>query len=283
VRDETHHVAVPFRATYQAAYGFIGDFDGDGVISWRDFDYIEGIADVLSQFGFCQATGLGAGNNSLMVAQPIVMATSTDGNAGAGAMPTTGTGFGFLINGQRYIMELPGGALPPDGTVWTLRSYIGQVTAANDESATPSGYSFRQRAVSPAITGLQLQFTISANTQLRTFTENDLELVHTVPDPYYVTSAFEITPGFKILKFVNLPPQAIIRIYSVSGILVDMVEHNDVGLGGEAIWDVRNRNNQFVASGVYFYHVETPEGFEKIGRFTVVNTDGLAIRERNDR
>jgi hypothetical protein len=26
-----------------------------------------------------------------------------------------------------------------------------------------------------------------------------------------------------------------------------------------------------VASGVYFYHVETPDGKQKIGRFTVVN------------
>jgi hypothetical protein len=26
-----------------------------------------------------------------------------------------------------------------------------------------------------------------------------------------------------------------------------------------------------VASGVYFYHVETPDGRKKIGRFTVVN------------
>jgi len=34
---------------------------------------------------------------------------------------------------------------------------------------------------------------------------------------------------------------------------------------------LRNRNNQVVASGVYFYHVETPDGREKIGRFTVVN------------
>jgi hypothetical protein len=26
-----------------------------------------------------------------------------------------------------------------------------------------------------------------------------------------------------------------------------------------------------VASGVYFYHVETPDGKSKVGRFTVVN------------
>jgi flagellar hook assembly protein FlgD len=101
--------------------------------------------------------------------------------------------------------------------------------------------------------------------------------VHTVPDPYYVTSGLEVTPAQKIVKFVNLPNQVIIRIYSVSGILVDIIEHNDQGLGGEATWDVRNRNNQFVASGVYFYHVETPSGEEKIGRMTIVNSKNIAI------
>ena len=57
----------------------------------------------------------------------------------------------------------------------------------------------------------------------------------------------------------------------VSGILVQMIAVNDVTGGGEAQWNLRNRNNQFVASGVYFYHVETRDGKSKIGRFTIVN------------
>ncbi|MDP3773196.1 MAG: T9SS type A sorting domain-containing protein, partial [Gemmatimonadales bacterium] len=85
------------------------------------------------------------------------------------------------------------------------------------------------------------------------------------------TNSLEITSNTKVLRFVNLPAQANIRIYSASGILVNIVSHNDPGGGGEATWNLRNRNNQFVASGVYFYHVETPDGREKIGRFTVVN------------
>jgi hypothetical protein len=33
---------------------------------------------------------------------------------------------------------------------------------------------------------------------------------------------------------------------------------------------MRTRNNQFIASGVYFFHVETPNGKTKVGKFTVV-------------
>jgi len=73
------------------------------------------------------------------------------------------------------------------------------------------------------------------------------------------------------LKFVNLPNRAIVRIYSLSGVLVQVLTHNDPAGGGELTWNLRNRNNQFVASGVYFYHVEAPDGKSKVGRFTVVN------------
>ena len=94
--------------------------------------------------------------------------------------------------------------------------------------------------------------------------------MHTVPDPYYVTNGFEQSPDNKIIKFVNLPANAIIRIYSSSGVLVALMEHNSTTFGGDETWNVRNRNNQVVASGVYFYHVEAGNA-RRVGRFTVVN------------
>ena len=70
--------------------------------------------------------------------------------------------------------------------------------------------------------------------------------------------------------FVNLPPRATIRIYTLTGVLVDQIEHDDPSGGGRAVRDVRNRGNQSVASGVYFYHVATPAGDERVGKFTVL-------------
>jgi hypothetical protein len=121
---------------------------------------------------------------------------------------------------------------------------------------------------------------VAAATNIAAATKEGLERVHTVPDPYYVTSSFEATTTDKIIRFVNLPARAIIRIYSSSGVLVRVLEHNserrgerdeDVSvLGGQETWDVRNRNNQVVASGVYFYHIESGSA-RRVGRFTVVN------------
>ena len=76
---------------------------------------------------------------------------------------------------------------------------------------------------------------------------------------------------------VGLPQDAIIRIYSASGVLVRLLEHHggdysptSISQGSEIDWDLRNRNNQVVASGVYFYHVEAGDA-RRVGRFTVVN------------
>jgi hypothetical protein len=48
------------------------------------------------------------------------------------------------------------------------------------------------------------------------------------------------------------------------------VEHHSTQLGGSATWNVLSRNSQVVASGVYFYHIESGDA-RRVGRFTVVN------------
>jgi hypothetical protein len=275
VRDVTDRVNVPFRNQPDGSYGFIGDANGNGKIDWRDFDRLEGVAQSNDNLTFCAGTDPGPGNRALLVAQPVIMSVSTSATGTAGTlatMPTTGTGFGMYINGQAFIFQLTGGTPPTSGTKWTLRSYAGTVNATSNPGGTnPGGYSYGAAPGTPAIPGLRVIFSITQTTSFVPSTAADLQRVHTVPDPYYVTNDLEITPTTKVLKFVNLPRQAIIRIYSVSGILVAVLNHNDESGGGEATWNLRNRNNQFVASGVYFYHVEAASGASKVGRFTVVN------------
>jgi hypothetical protein len=185
-----------------------------------------------------------------------------------------GNGFALYFDHEFYIFQTD--ALPAAGTVWTHRSYFG------DMSRSSAGrWSYTSKPSNAAVPGLEVVIRVESSATLLAATDSSLESVHPVPDPYYATSGLEITPSLKVIKFVNLPPQAIVRIYSLSGVLVDVVELNDPGLGGEASWDVRNRNSQFVASGVYFYVVEAPSGAKKIGRFTVVNSGGLAIGQGN--
>jgi hypothetical protein len=168
------------------------------------------------------------------------------------------------------VMSMP--ALPAAGTVWSLRTYVGTITGA------PGSFTFNSPQALPfTAIGATAALEFGVTSTVAAATKNDLSRVHTVPDPYYVKSAYEASTEQKVLKFVGLPQKAIIRIYSVSGVLVRMLEHDgsrysstNRSQGSEFDWDLRNRNNQVVASGVYFYHVEAGDA-RRVGRFTVVN------------
>ena len=279
VRDLSTNVAVPFKATVQSSYGFVGDNNGNGVIDWLDIIPTEDVLQAHIHTGFCDAPnvavpvalpapGAGAPLTQTAAATPISILTPGTDPAGFTA---TGQGFGLYLAGHFHIFQLTGGALPAEGTRWVLRSVTGPIRAATGaDGVNPEGYTFVQRAGNPAIAGLRFRFVTTGGTVVREPVENDLSQVHTVPDPYYVTNAFEQTTDTKLIKFVNLPSDAIIRIYSSSGVLVDLLEHHSSTFGGSADWDVRSRNNQVVASGVYFYHIESA-GARRVGRFTVVN------------
>ncbi len=195
-------------------------------------------------------------------------------------------GIGLMVNGEGFFMALPGG-IPAANTRWRLRQVVGRIRATQCRGATNNilpdaaldpvmtdctGYTFTGVALRPSLApGLTYRVSVQSQFAIDSVTAGDLAQVHTVPDPYYVTNPLEITPTTKVLKFVNLPPRAIVRIYSVSGVLVNVLTLHDPTGGGELTWNLRNRNNQFVASGVYFYHVEGIDGRSKVGRFTVVN------------
>jgi len=96
------------------------------------------------------------------------------------------------------------------------------------------------------------------------------KVVHTVPDPYLGGSQYDLSPQYLQLMFVNLPPRATVRIYSLGGHLIRQLEHDDASGGGRLAWDLRDQINYHVSSGVYFFHVATPDGAESVGKFTIV-------------
>ncbi len=253
VIDVTHNVVVPYSGQNRASWGLIGDITGNGTLNINDIrggPCLPGApaTQVPSQVG-CLTRNY---------TQTATLVNSDCDGDGVG----DGLGFGLYMVGEPFIFCT---TTLPTNTVWTYRSYSGEV------KKTGATYSFTPRPSDPAVPGLAYRFQAVSPATFPTTGDVDLTKVHTVPDPYYVTSNLESTTNRKILKFVNLPNQAIIRIYSVSGVLVNVLTHNDQAGGGEETWNLRNRNNQFVASGVYFYHLETPSGQERIGRFTVVN------------
>ena len=279
VRDITHNVPVDFKESIQQTYGFLNtDGNGKGVIDWQDFDYLDPIRDAALDLGFCEFTDGGVTNpaRSALESVAVIQPVNLDGLSPleGEAMPSLGNGFGMVLNGERYIFLTD--QLPAAGTVWTYRTYNGRIRAADPLTDDPSAYELRGGSGSNRTPNVpNLLFTLDVKeagiTQVADF---DLSEVHTVPDPYLATSQYDRSPTNKTINFVNLPPEATIRIYSLTGVLVSIIDHDDPTGGGQTRWNVRNRNNQFVASGVYFFHVVTPDKDEYVGKFTVVNFAG---------
>ncbi|HEY6807936.1 MAG TPA: hypothetical protein VI160_04030 [Gemmatimonadales bacterium] len=279
VFDSTHHVPLPYTADNGSGYGFLNlaDIQAAGLTAGDLADNSPGASVTMLEYHAFYATNPTCTPSWWFItcvnlapkAKPSPIDINHDG-------VSDGTGIALFINGEGFLMVLSGGNLPAAGTKWHLRAVPGEIAATCAPAlqavmTSCSGYTFSGPAVrSSYAPGLTYTLLVTAGFSADSSKSGDLSLVHTVPDPYYVTNALEVTPNNKVLKFVNLPARAIIRIYSVSGVLVQVLTHNDVTGGGEQAWDLRNRSNQFIASGVYFYHVEGPDGKTKIGRFTVV-------------
>ncbi|KPL14169.1 MAG: hypothetical protein AMS23_00825 [Bacteroides sp. SM1_62] len=105
---------------------------------------------------------------------------------------------------------------------------------------------------------------------------SELDDVAVVPNPYVVTASWEpkhfYTSGRGIRKidFIHLPPRCTIKIFTLRGYLVDTIEHDSYVTDGSESWDLVSKDGMEIAYGVYFYHVSTPSGDKRIGKFAVI-------------
>lgn len=90
--------------------------------------------------------------------------------------------------------------------------------------------------------------------------ESTLNDIRVVPNPFQIRGGDLSSGGYNFpgqpnkLLFVNLPSECIIRIFTVTGDLVNEILHNS-GSGDES-WDLMtNDNNQFLVSGIYLAHI----------------------------
>lgn len=104
----------------------------------------------------------------------------------------------------------------------------------------------------------------------------DLDDIKVVPNPYVATARWEPKNpyssgrGPRELHFTHLPAQCTIRIFTVNGELVDVIEHDAPLNDGSAEWDLLTKDNLQVSYGVYIYHIDAPGIGEKIGKFAVI-------------
>jgi hypothetical protein len=87
----------------------------------------------------------------------------------------------------------------------------------------------------------------------------DVLNVSVFPNPFREVSGFPDPRDASSIVFNNLPARATIRIYTASGELIRVLEHDDPNAGQE-VWDQLSTARQRTAPGVYFYTVDSPAG-----------------------
>jgi len=113
-----------------------------------------------------------------------------------------------------------------------------------------------------------------------------LDNVRIVPNPYYAYSAYEQSQFENIVKVTNLPPRAVVTIFTLDGRFIqqfnrDAMTSSNVGLNPalaesqitpDIEWNLTNNKGVPVASGTYIFHISAPElGVEKSIKWFGVN------------
>jgi len=115
---------------------------------------------------------------------------------------------------------------------------------------------------------------------------NGMDRIKVVPNPFMGSSRFnnpnpiETNPWVNRVRFINLPSDATITIFTLAGDLVKTIRSNDVvyksrdvavtgDFTGVAEWDLTTKNNQETVSGVYIYVVESSKGTHT-GKFVIM-------------
>jgi hypothetical protein len=181
--------------------------------------------------------------------------------------------FRLYVSGSTITVISPT-RFPEAGDVWTLkqRSFSPDITdtliAGQDTLITE----YLKPAPRPLVPGVRYRVNLTGGGQDRG--EIDLAAIRVVPNPYLGAASFEgesspfDRPGGRI-QFVNLPPECTIRLYTISGNLVRVLEHTP-DEGGTEDYDLRTKEGLKLASGNYYYHVTTPDGQSHLGRFAII-------------
>jgi hypothetical protein len=152
--------------------------------------------------------------------------------------------------------------------------YVYAVTGVTERvTAVIDSIPITERIESPVLAGLDSLVTPHATAGVGRRGEGNT--VWVVPNPYRAHSPWDkpIVPGdifTKHIDFMGLPKaKARIRIYTLAGDLVAVLDHDGTNGDGEARWDLISRNGQDTESGVYLFTVEWPGGHQ-IGKFVMI-------------
>jgi hypothetical protein len=85
----------------------------------------------------------------------------------------------------------------------------------------------------------------------------DVTRIKVFPNPYQSFDRGDPTRFTQVVTFTHLPQRAIIRIYTLAGIMVKSIVKDDPGQF--VAWDMKNESGRPVAAGMYLVHIQMPD------------------------
>lgn len=158
---------------------------------------------------------------------------------------------------------------------WSI-TLVKDTTIAEAQQRLPQpGDVFRLVTSKPFRRGEFFEFVTDAPSLDSQQAQSDLDKIAVVPNPYVGAASWEpfstnVGRGERRIYFLHLPRECTIRIYTISGHLVQTLQHNSSNDDGQAAWNLVSRDGMDIAYGVYIFHVDAPSVGTKIGRFAVL-------------
>ncbi len=162
---------------------------------------------------------------------------------------------------------------------WAGTAFIIDYSMIADSSALPvAGDVFRIFFQRPFWVSDSITFTVHPEGELdRQALEQTMEDIKVVPNPYVATNAMEQEVANPYLNqprrimFTHIPAQSTIKIFTMSGVLVDKIDVENSSDDGTAYWDLLTKEGLEVAAGIYLYHIKAEKtGKEKMGKFAII-------------
>ena len=164
------------------------------------------------------------------------------------------------------------------GSRWRATAFIIDFQLDSALNYPEAGDVFRVDWRRPFFSTDTIKFTIKEETELDADSVKiDMDSIKVVPNPYVMTNMMESAVANQFLNqrrrimFTHIPADCRIKIFTVSGVLVDEIIVKNKPENGIIHWDMLTRENLEIAAGMYVYHIDSRDtGQEKVGKFAVI-------------
>jgi hypothetical protein len=153
----------------------------------------------------------------------------------------------------------------------------GSSTWITTKATTQQSFLFNPRLTSASQFGLTVTGTKGASGISNADVRSNLKNVHAVPNPYVVFTPYGDPQLTRPMLFTHVPPNGTMRIYTVSGQVVQQLRWTaaDLNETGDLLWNLRTREGLEISGGLYLFVVTGTDASgtklgSHMGKFVVI-------------